>query len=71
MNMDHTKKYTLNGVFVDTKEQEVLAGRYAMVQRQKKKGGMGAKLVGAAAGAAVGGPIGAVVGFFLIGNKKK
>lgn len=70
MNIDHTKKYTLNGVFIDTKDQEVLAGRYAQLKKQKQ-GGMGARLVGAAAGAAVGGPVGAAIGFLLLGNKKK
>lgn len=61
--------YTLSGVFYDKKNAEILAGAYAQVG--KPKSNLGAKLVGAAAGAAVAGPVGAAVGFFLLGNRKR
>ena len=71
MNMDYTKHHSIHGVFVDTKAEEVLAGRYLNVKKEEARKGITGKLVGAAAGAAVAGPIGAIVGFMLVGNKKK
>ena len=71
MNVDHTKRYTLNGVHVNTKNGDVLAGRYVSARRKGGGGGMTSRLLGAAAGAAVGGPLGAALGFVLLGNRKR